>query len=121
MKKITIRMETDKMNYSDYAFIFKAMADETRLKIIDLLSKGELCACKILENFNITQPTLSYHMKILTDCGLVDSRKDGSWMRYSLNKKSFEDARTFFENFNLTIDQKQSGDCNKICSEGVEQ
>ena len=51
----------------DYAPVFKALGDTTRLKIIEMLSCGELCACDFLECFEITQPTLSYHMKILTD------------------------------------------------------
>lgn len=66
--------------------IFKALSDDTRLKIIEMLSCGEMCACDILECFHITQPTLSYHMKILTECGLVISRKDGSWIRYRNNE-----------------------------------
>ena len=74
-----------KYTYAEYVPILKAMADETRLKIIDMLSCGELCACKILEKFSITQPTLSYHMKILTECGLVDGVRDGAWMMYTLN------------------------------------
>lgn len=69
----------------DSAMIFKAMSDETRLKIISLVSGTELCACDILEEFEISQPTLSYHMKILTDSGLIHARKDGAWMRYTLN------------------------------------
>lgn len=73
--------------YSDYVPIFKALSDETRLKIVDMLSCGEMCACDILKKVHISQPTLSYHMKMLTDCGLVSGRKDGSWMRYSLNEK----------------------------------
>lgn len=70
--------------YAEYIPVLKALADETRLKIIDMLSCGELCACKILEQFSITQPTLSYHMKILTECGLVAARREGAWMHYSL-------------------------------------
>jgi ArsR family transcriptional regulator len=70
----------------DYAMVFKALADETRLKIVEILSCGELCACDILESFHITQPTLSYHMKILTDSGIVISRKEGSWVRYHNNE-----------------------------------
>jgi len=65
---------------------FRALADETRLKILEMLREGELCACRILEEFRITQPTLSYHMKILCDSGLVLSRRDGSWTRYRLNR-----------------------------------
>lgn len=71
--------------HAEYVSIFKALADETRLKIVDMLSCGEMCACDILEPFNITQPTLSYHMKILTECGLVNAKRDGAWMRYSIN------------------------------------
>jgi len=64
--------------------MFKALADPTRLEIIDMLSCGELCACKILEQFDITQPTLSHHMKVLCDSGLVVGRKEGKWTHYSL-------------------------------------
>lgn len=61
--------------YAEYVPLIKALADETRLKIIDMLSGGELCACKIPEPLSITQPTLSYHMKILTECGAVSARR----------------------------------------------
>jgi ArsR family transcriptional regulator, arsenate/arsenite/antimonite-responsive transcriptional repressor len=81
--------------YSEKVPAFKALADETRLQIIDMLSCGELCACKILEKFNITQPTLSYHMKILTECGLVSGVRDGAWMRYSLNESNIESLKQF--------------------------
>jgi ArsR family transcriptional regulator len=80
-----------------YAPVFKALGDETRLKIIEILSCGELCACDILASFDITQPTLSYHMKILTECGLVKSRKDGSWIRYSNNNELISAVKTFWE------------------------
>ncbi|MDD4407197.1 MAG: metalloregulator ArsR/SmtB family transcription factor [Bacilli bacterium] len=76
-----------KDNYDEYALIFKTLGDATRLKILSMLSNEELCACKILEAFDITQPTLSYHMKMLTDIGLVNAVKDGSWVIYSINKK----------------------------------
>lgn len=78
------------MTHADYVLIFKALADETRLKIVEMLSDGELCACKILEQFHITQPTLSYHMKILCDSGLVISRRDGAWIRYTINIEKVE-------------------------------
>jgi ArsR family transcriptional regulator len=82
-------MEMDS-TYTDKVKKFKALADETRLRIVEMLTDGELCACKILERFNITQPTLSYHMKILSECGLVSGRREGAWMRYTLNKAEFE-------------------------------
>lgn len=71
--------------YQTYLLVIKALGDPTRLKILDMLSCGSLCACEILENVHITQSTLSYHMKMLTESGLVEGNKDGSWMRYSLN------------------------------------
>ncbi|APM38945.1 MULTISPECIES: ArsR/SmtB family transcription factor [Clostridium] len=93
-----------KHNYAEYVPIFKALADETRLKIVDMLSCGEMCACDILEFFNITQPTLSYHMKILTDCNIVNARKEGSWMKYSLNLLKFETFEKFVNDISKNTD-----------------
>ena len=81
----------------DFALYFKALSDTTRLMIIDMLSCGELCACVILEKFEITQPTLSHHMKILCDCGLVKGRKKGKWTYYSLNTDTVQNFRAFLE------------------------
>ena len=65
-----------------------------------MLSSGELCACNILEEFNITQPTLSYHMKILTECGLVKGVKEGSWMKYTINNERLEIVKDIYEDVN---------------------
>lgn len=91
----TIKLpEVTKMqiDYEKYARIFKAMSDPKRLKIIDMLSEGELCACKILEEFQITQPTLSHDMKLLCDLGIVKARKEGKWMQYSLDMEVLNDV-----------------------------
>jgi len=90
--------------YGEYALFLKALSDETRVKIFDMLSNGELCACNILEEFNITQPTLSYHMKILSESGLVDSRRDGVWMKYSINRKNLEALKQLFDDIGLNMD-----------------
>ncbi|MDF2594957.1 MAG: ArsR family transcriptional regulator [Clostridia bacterium] len=82
-----------KYSYTEYVPMFKALADETRLKIIHMLYEGELCACKILENFNITQPTLSYHMKMLTESGLVHGKREGAWMKYNLDYDRINELR----------------------------
>lgn len=74
------------------AQIFKALCDENRIRIIKLLNTGEKCACKLLEELNITQPTLSHHMKILCDSGIVTGRKEGKWMHYSVSSKGSETA-----------------------------
>lgn len=87
------------MDEKNTALIFKAFCDENRIKIIKLLSTGEKCACRLLEEINITQPTLSHHMKILCDSGIVIGRKDGKWMHYCISKDGIEKA----EKFLLTI------------------
>lgn len=93
-----------KKNYSQYVVFLKAIADETRLEILTMLSGGQLCACKILEHFKITQPTLSYHMKILCASGLVEGVKDGIWMRYSLNKENIDALKDLFDEIGLSIE-----------------
>lgn len=90
-------------DYGQYVVFLKALGDETRLQIIDMLSGGELCACKILEYFDITQPTLSYHMKILCESGLVEGVRDGIWMWYSLNKENIEALRDLFDTIGMNI------------------
>ncbi|AFS78059.1 transcriptional regulator, ArsR family [Gottschalkia acidurici 9a] len=74
-----------KNKYDINSKIFKALSDPNRLRIIDMLSCGERCACELLEFFEFTQPTLSHHMKVLIDCGLVKSRKEGTWNYYALD------------------------------------
>ncbi len=69
------------------ALIFKAFCDENRIRILKMLRSGEKCACKMLEELNVTQPTLSHHMKILCDSGIVVGRKEGKWMHYSISSE----------------------------------
>lgn len=77
------------------AIIFKAFCDENRIKILQLLQGGEKCACMLLEEMNITQPTLSHHMKILCDSGIVTGRKDGKWIHYSISEAGIERAQEY--------------------------
>lgn len=74
------------------AQIFKALCDENRIRILKLLQSGEKCACVLLENLQITQPTLSHHMKILCDSEIVVGRKDGKWTHYSISQDGAEIA-----------------------------
>lgn len=94
--------------YMDTAKILKAISDPKRLRIVDMLSCGELCGCEILEAFHITQPTLSHDMKVLIEAGIVHDRRDGKNIFYSLNKKRL----TTFENTLHEI-TTQKADC--IC------
>jgi len=84
--------ENMEIKYENEAKVFKAFCDPNRLMIIEMLQSGEKCACKLLEELNIVQSTLSHHMKILCESGLVDSNRNGKWMHYSLNKQGFETA-----------------------------
>ena len=83
------------MNETDVALLCRALGDSNRLKIVQMLSGGEKCACKLLEAFEITQPTLSHHMKILCECGLVDARREGRWSHYSLNCETLTALKAF--------------------------
>lgn len=71
--------------YTEAAKVFKAFCDENRLRILELLRSGEKCACVLLDDLHITQSTLSHHMKILCDAGVVSGRKEGKWVHYSID------------------------------------
>ncbi len=89
-----------KLNEKQLAMIFKAFCDENRIKILQLLIDGEKCACKLLEAMNIAQPTLSHHMKTLLDSGIVNGRKEGKWMHYSISREGLEIAQEYLDFLN---------------------
>lgn len=94
--------------YKENAKVFKAFCDENRLMILEMLQSGEKCACKILEELNIVQSTLSHHMKILVDSGIVSARRDGKWTHYSLSETGTQYAK---ELLNELTALKSEGDC----------
>ena len=96
--------------------IFKALCDENRVQIFRLLQNGEKCACKLLEAMQCTQPTLSHHMKILCDSGLVVGRKEGKWMYYSI---SAEGTETAVWNCQEMCSQRIPKICNRQVSGGM--
>ncbi|HMK49543.1 MAG TPA: metalloregulator ArsR/SmtB family transcription factor [Dissulfurispiraceae bacterium] len=65
--------------------IFKALSDETRLRILKLLEHGELCVCDIFSALDMVQPKVSFHLSVLKDAGLIKDRKAGRWVHYSLD------------------------------------
>jgi len=69
----------------DFIKVMKALRDPNRIKIIKMLQHGELCVCEIQAALGVAQPTVSKHLKILESTGLLDSRKDGLWVHYSLS------------------------------------
>ncbi|MGB4661328.1 MAG: metalloregulator ArsR/SmtB family transcription factor [Mobilitalea sp.] len=87
------------MKYEKEAKVFKAFCDPNRLMILETLQNGEKCACKLLEELDIVQSTLSHHMKILCEAGFVNVRREGKWMHYSINKQGFEMAKKYLTEF----------------------
>ena len=78
--------------YKNDTIIFKELCDEKRLSILELLKGGEKCACVLMEELNIAQSALSYHMKILCESGIVTSRQEGKWTHYTISKSGREYA-----------------------------
>ncbi len=97
------------MNAVDVALLCKALGDSNRLQIVQLLSDGERCACKLLERFEITQPTLSHHMRILCESGLVEVRREGKWSHYSLNCETLSAFKDFIDGLSCC---EEKGGCS---------
>lgn len=95
------------MKTMDVALICRALGDSNRLEIIQMLSDGEKCGCRLLEKFEITQPTLSHHMKVLVECGLVNDRREGKWHHYSLNCNTLTEYKAFIDS--LTCEKCSDG------------
>ncbi len=94
----------------EYAKIFKGLCDPNRLTILELLCSGEKCACRLLEELKIGQPTLSHHMKILCDSGMVKIRREGKWSHYSLDLEGIEFAKEIFDNL-TTLKSSNTKSC----------
>jgi len=100
-------------NHAEVAKIFKAFCDETRLMVLELLQKGEKCACDLLEIVEIGQSTLSHHMKILVESGIVQARKDGKWTYYFINEHGSQVAMKILAD--LTTVDKALAHVQKMC------
>lgn len=85
--------------------VFKALADDNRLEIMEILMSGAKCGCELLDALKVGQPTLSHHMHILCEAGLVDACKEGKWMRYSLSADGSAQARDLTERYTLSPEQ----------------
>ena len=100
------------MDEQKTALMFKAFCDENRIRILKLLCGGEKCACKLLEEMSISQPTLSHHMKILCDAGIVVGRKEGKWMHYRICPECVRIARDYL---NELTDAQPTGGSKSCC------
>ena len=87
---------------SDYLRVFRAFSDKRRLRVLELLEQGEQCACALLESLEISQPTLSYHMKILCRSGIVKERTVGPWKYYSINSEGCTYAQRLLQELSFS-------------------
>lgn len=74
------------------AKVFKALCNPYRLQALELLRSGEKCACDLLDRIDVSQSTLSHHMKVLVESGIVSARQDGKWMHYSISPEGAQAA-----------------------------
>ena len=99
------------MELNQVSLICKALSDPNRLRIVQLLTYGEQCACELLEQMQITQSTLSHHMKTLEDCSLVSARREGKWSHYSLNCSQWTSFRDYIESIRCTCSKDEKDGC----------
>jgi len=102
-------------NYECNAKVFQALSDPNRLMIIEMLQSRERCACEILGDLKIAQSTLSHHMKILCDSGLVNSRRHGKWMYYSLSTEVCEAAKNLLNEITMITANYEARDLIPGC------
>ena len=103
-------------DYAAQARRFEAFCDENRLKIIEILQGGEKCACELLKLLSMGQSTLSYHMKILCDSGVVINRQEGKWAHYRISAEGSADAIAYLQT--LTTPRESASACSSGCACG---
>lgn len=81
--------------YTKIAERLKALAEPTRLKILEMLAEEEMCACEIIDRLHLSQPAVSHHLKILRQSDIIKDRKEGKWVFYALNREGYI---TFLQN-----------------------
>ncbi|ONI43352.1 transcriptional regulator [Candidatus Epulonipiscium fishelsonii] len=105
------------MDHIAVAKIFKAFCDENRLKIIEILQEGEKCGCVLLESLDISQSTLSHHIKILVESKIINTRKQGKWSYYSVCREGIKSAKEILENIEMfIIEPELNEELNEDCS-----
>jgi ArsR family transcriptional regulator len=81
------------------AALFHALSDEIRVNVVGLLLNGERCVCELMDELDMAQSRLSWHLKTLSDAGIISGRKEGRWVYYSLNADAISEARAILDSF----------------------
>lgn len=101
-------------NHLQLSTMYKAFCDENRLSIIDMLTQGEHCACDLLDQLEIGQSTLSHHMRLLIESGVVSARKSGKWTYYTLSRVGCDKAISELVQF---VSMKESKATACVCED----
>lgn len=99
--------------YEGRAKVFKALCDERRQRILELLHSGEKCACVLIDEMDMPQSSLSYHMKILCDSGIVTSREEGKWTHYQISRQGSEKAVELLKEITAVTEHEDG--CSRCC------
>ena len=99
--------------YEERARVFKALCDERRQRILELLHSGEKCACVLIDEMDMPQSSLSYHMKILCDSGIVTSREEGKWTHYQISRQGSEKAVELLKEITAVTEHEDG--CSRCC------
>src|SRR5260370_10302159 len=102
------------------AFLFKTLADPTRLRLLNLLACGETCVCELTDRMLVVQPKVSRHLAHLKRAGLVEARRDGKWMHYRWAQQADPLVRHVLSGLRewMTKDDRMNGERsrrNKVC------
>ena len=97
--------------YEERARVFTALCDERRQRILELLQGGEKCACVLIEQMDMPQSSLSYHMKILCDSGIVTGREEGKWTHYRISPEGSARAVELLREITATAEAPNGCTC----------
>jgi len=105
-------MVAEALSTKKAAALFHALSDETRLQLLDRLKDGERCVCELTDAMKTGQSRLSFHLKVLKDAGLVEDRREGRWMYYSLSAKAFDELEGLVDRLTQAVRSAcQAGRC----------
>src|SRR5829696_8862630 len=95
------------------AALFHALSDKIRLDVVGLLLHGERCVCELMTELDMAQSRLSWHLKTLSDAGIISGRREGRWIYYSLNADVMAEARSLLDG--IRVSARRSGQPNTKC------
>lgn len=90
------------IDHARAAALFHALSDESRLGVVELLLHGERCVCDLMDELDMAQSRLSWHLKTLSDAGIICGRKEGRWVYYSLNSDAIVEARAILDSLKVS-------------------